>query len=111
MSSSTDLMSSARQESSSGGRADLIRRSGAARREVRLLLFSPASASSKRQVMTSTAKSTETWQVVMELRGQKEIVERWLTSQGLSENERECLRAMLRDIDEQLRTSSNRSQE
>ena len=40
--------------------------------------------------------------MLVNLRSQREIVERWLASQTLTPSAEECLRAMLRDIDEQL---------
>ena len=55
--------------------------------------------------MVSAAKSGEIWQSLVNLRSQREIVERWLASQSLTPAAEECLRVMLRDIEDQLQAA------
>jgi hypothetical protein len=51
---------------------------------------------------TSDHESSETWQRFMELRSRREVIERWLTSCSLPDNTQQNLRAMLRDVEDQL---------
>jgi hypothetical protein len=52
--------------------------------------------------MVSAPKSAETWQKLVSLRSQREIVERWLASQALTPIAEEFLRGLLDDIEGQL---------
>lgn len=58
------------------------------------------------RTMVNVAKSTEPWQTLVNLRSQREIVERWLASHMLTPGAEESLLAMLRDIDDQLQRLS-----
>jgi hypothetical protein len=51
---------------------------------------------------TSDHKSSETWQQFMELRSRREAIERWLTSCSLPDETQQNLRAILRDVEDQL---------
>jgi hypothetical protein len=53
--------------------------------------------------MVMPGKSAETWQALMELRCKREVLERWLASQVLPETVQQSLRAMLGEVEEQLR--------
>lgn len=57
--------------------------------------------------MVSTTKSAETWQTLIELRCQREIVERWLASSTLAPLTEQFLRELLRDVEDQLQALSN----
>jgi hypothetical protein len=57
--------------------------------------------------MLTTAKSAETWQVLMEMRCRQEVLERWLASQVLTENLQHSLRAMLSEVEDQLHSLTN----
>ena len=57
--------------------------------------------------MLNTAKSSETWQVLMELRCRREVLERWLASQVLTENLQHSLRTMLSEVEDQLHSLTN----
>lgn len=57
--------------------------------------------------MVSTTKSAETWQTLIELRCQREIVERWLASSTLAPLTEQFLREVLRDVEDQLQALSN----
>ena len=52
--------------------------------------------------MVSAAKSGETWQTLVNLRTQRDIVQRWLASQTLTPSAEDCLRLLLRDIEDRL---------
>jgi hypothetical protein len=56
-----------------------------------------------RTAMLNTAQSAETWQRLMELRCRREVLERWLVSQVLTENLQQSLRTMLNEVEDQLR--------
>jgi hypothetical protein len=49
-----------------------------------------------------SAKSGESWQQLMELRCQREVIERWLASCSLPDGLQQYLYATLREIDDQL---------
>ena len=49
-----------------------------------------------------TSESGETWQRFMELRCRREVIERWLTSCSLPDGTQQNLRAILREVEDQL---------
>ena len=57
--------------------------------------------------MLNTAKSAETWQALMELRCRREVLERWLANQVLTENLQQSLRTILSEVEDQLRSLTN----
>jgi hypothetical protein len=59
--------------------------------------------------MVTPAKSTETWQALMELRCRQEVIERWLASQTLSSGLEHSLRGMLHEVQDQLHLLTNTS--
>ncbi len=56
--------------------------------------------------MANPAQSSETWQVLIELRCRCEIIERWLASQSLSSGLRQSMQAMLHECEDQLQSLS-----
>ncbi len=54
--------------------------------------------------MVKPAQSAETWQVLIELRCRREIIERWLASQSLSVGLRHSIQAMLHECEDQLQS-------
>jgi hypothetical protein len=68
-----------------------------------LLGHSPLSSVRVRSMFQqASAKSGDTWQELMELRCQREVIERWLASCSLPDDLQQNLYAMLREIDDQL---------
>jgi hypothetical protein len=51
---------------------------------------------------TSDHEASETWQRFTELRSQREVIERWLTSCSLPDDTQQNLRALLRQVEDQL---------
>ncbi len=56
--------------------------------------------------MSPPSKSAETWQALMELRCRREVIERWLASRVLPDDQQQSLRGMLREIEDQLQVLS-----
>ena len=50
----------------------------------------------------TSAQSAGTWQELMDLRGQREVIERWLSSCSLPDGMQQYLHAMLGQIEDQL---------
>jgi hypothetical protein len=59
-------------------------------------------------MLTKSSKSVETWQTLMELRCRREVLERWLATQVLLGDLEQSLRAMLGEVDVQLKLLMNR---
>jgi hypothetical protein len=57
-----------------------------------------------RTAVLTPAKSAEVVHTLMQLRCRQEILERWLASQVLTDGLQQGLRAMLAEVEEQLRT-------
>jgi len=57
--------------------------------------------------MVTPAISADTWHALMQLRCRQEILERWLASQVLPNGLQQSLRAMLAEVEEQLRVLSD----
>lgn len=53
--------------------------------------------------MLTPAKSAETWQTLMELRSQREVIERWLASQILPDGLQQSLRTILSEVEDRLK--------
>ena len=53
--------------------------------------------------MLTQAKSAETWQTLMELRSQREVIERWLASQILPDGLQQSLRTILSEVEDRLK--------
>ena len=60
--------------------------------------------------MLTPPKSFETWQLLVELRCQREVIERWLASCSLPNDLQQNLSAMLRDVDRRLQTLTQEPQ-
>jgi len=52
--------------------------------------------------MLAPAKSAEPWQSLIELRSQREIIERWLASSSLPDSLKPALYAMLDEVEDQI---------
>jgi hypothetical protein len=57
--------------------------------------------------MLTPANSTETWQVLMELRCRQEVIERWLASGLLADDLQRSLQSMLGEVQDQVRLLTN----
>jgi hypothetical protein len=53
--------------------------------------------------MLTQSKPAETWQKLLELRCQREIIERWLASGVLADDMQRSLQSMLGEVEDQLR--------
>jgi hypothetical protein len=53
--------------------------------------------------MLATSKPAESWQRLLELRCQREIIERWLASGLLADDMQRSLKSMLGEVEDQLR--------
>jgi hypothetical protein len=60
--------------------------------------------------MLTPPKSSETWQLLIELRCQREVIERWLASCSLPNDLQQNLSAMLRDVDRRLQALTKEPQ-
>jgi hypothetical protein len=56
----------------------------------------------------TTAHSGETWQQLMELRCQREVIEGWLAISALSDDIKQNLRAKNREVDDRLQALTKR---
>ena len=54
--------------------------------------------------MLTPSKPAETWQRLLELRCQREIIERWLASGLLADDMQRSLQSMLGEVEDQLRS-------
>jgi hypothetical protein len=59
--------------------------------------------------MQTQAKFAETWQALTQLRCRHEILERWLASEVLPTGLQQSLQAMLREVEDQLRSLTDAS--
>jgi len=57
--------------------------------------------------MLTPANSTETWQVLMELRCRQEVIERWPASSLLADDLQRSLQLMLGEVQDQVRLLTN----
>ena len=55
-----------------------------------------------RPAISTPAKSAETWQILMELRCRREVLERWLASGALADDLQRSLQAMLGEVEDQM---------
>lgn len=51
----------------------------------------------------------EHWRLLLALRREREIIQRWLSYSNLTDDMRLNIQAMLRDVEEQLQTLTNNS--